>query len=330
MLTKRQNLYEVMHGGNPDRFVNQYEAFNVVMTPQMGYFAAYHPGMPPYVNDWGVTNEWPEGTPGAFPVHTPDKVVIKDITKWRDYVHAPSVKWTDEEWAPYIEMANAVDRTQEYVCPFVAPGLFEQTHHLGEIKNTLMNFYDEPEDMHDLIKYLKDYELALAEEICSHLKPDGLFHHDDWGSQLSTFMSPDMFAEFYLEPYKEVYGYYKSHGVEMIVHHADSWAATLVPYMIEMGIDVWQGAMKSNNIPELIKKYGGKITFMAGIDSADVDKPNWTQADIEKAVKEACDSCGKHYFIPNITQGLAISTFPGVYEATTAEIDRYSKIYFGK
>ena len=35
MLTKRQNLYEVMHGGNPDRFVNQYEAFNVVMTPQM-------------------------------------------------------------------------------------------------------------------------------------------------------------------------------------------------------------------------------------------------------------------------------------------------------
>ena len=32
-----------------------------------------------------------------------------------------------------------------------------------------------------------------AEEICKYLKPDGLFHHDDWGSQTSTFMSPEMF-----------------------------------------------------------------------------------------------------------------------------------------
>ena len=30
-------------------------------------------------------------------------------------------------------------------------------------------------------------------------------------------------------------------GVDVIVHHSDSYAATLVPYMIEMGIDVWQG-----------------------------------------------------------------------------------------
>ena len=27
MLTKRENLIEVMRGGTPDRFVNQYEAF---------------------------------------------------------------------------------------------------------------------------------------------------------------------------------------------------------------------------------------------------------------------------------------------------------------
>ena len=27
MLTKRQNLLETIHGGKPDRYVNQYEAF---------------------------------------------------------------------------------------------------------------------------------------------------------------------------------------------------------------------------------------------------------------------------------------------------------------
>ena len=51
----------------------------------------------------------------------------------------------------------------------------------------------------------------------------------------------DMFREYYLDAYKKVYGYYKDHGVQLIVHHSDSYAANLVPSMIEMGIDIWQG-----------------------------------------------------------------------------------------
>ena len=171
-------------------------------------------------------------------------------------------------------------------------------------------------------------ELSLAEEICSHTHPDAIFHHDDWGSQRSTFLSPAMFDDFYLDAYKQVYGYYKAHGVELIVHHSDSYAATLVPEMIEMGIDIWQGVMTSNNIPELIKTYGGKISFMGGIDAAAIDFPGWTREKVREEVRKACDECGKLYFIPGASQGLAMSTFPGVYEATTEEIAAYSKEVF--
>ena len=131
-------------------------------------------------------------------------------------------------------------------CLLWPPVFFEQCHHLGEIQTTLINLYEEPEAMHELIDYLTEFELQLAEEICTHLKPDGLFHHDDWGSQTSHFMSPAMFEEFYLPGYKKIYGYYKSHGVELIVHHSDSYAATFVPYMIDMGVDIWQGVMTTN------------------------------------------------------------------------------------
>ena len=34
------------------------------------------------------------------------------------------------------------------------------------------------------------------------------------------------------------------------------------------------------------------------------------------------------YFIPNASQGLPVSTFPGVYEALDAEIDKCSKEMF--
>jgi uroporphyrinogen-III decarboxylase len=154
------------------------------------------------------------------------------------------------------------------------------------------------------------------------MKPDGLFHHDDWGSQTSTFISPEMFKEFFLPGYKKIYGYYKDNGVDLIFHHSDSYAATLVPYMIEMGVDIWQGVMTSNNISELIKKYGGQISFMGGIDSASVDYPGWTKEKVAQEVKRACEEYGKKYFIPNASQGLAMSTFPGVYETISEEIEK--------
>lgn len=328
MLTIRQNLLETIRGGSPDRFVNQYEALAMMFNPIMMQSPTLEPGQENVKNAWGVTSSWILGTPGQFPVHTPDKIVIQDITHWQDDVHAPATVLPAAAWEPFIQQMEAIDRNEYFAAAFVAPGIFEQCHHLGEIQNTLINFYEEPEHMHDLIKYLTEWEVSQAEEICKYLKPDALFHHDDWGSQTSTFMSPDMFEEFILPAYKAIYGCYKENGVELVIHHSDSYAATLVPFMIDCGIDIWQGVMTTNNIPELIKKYGGKISFMGGIDSAKIDYEGWTREVIAKEVKRACDENGKHYFIPGASQGLAMSTYPNVYEVTSEEIAKYSVAAF--
>jgi hypothetical protein len=329
MLTAKQNMQEVIRGGKPERFVNQYEAVYLLPHPAMSHSNSPARGQMNIVNSWGITKSWPENVPGGFPVHTPDKIVVKDIEHWRDYVHAPSLKFPDEEWASFKAQYDAVDGGQVYKAAFIAPGLFEQSHHLCGMANALEYYALNPDEMHDLIRYLTDWELGLAEGICSNLKPDAVFHHDDWGSEKSTFMNPNMFAEFFLEPYKQIYGYYHDHGVELVIHHADSYAVTLVPYMIEMGIDIWQGCMKSNNVPELIEKYGGKITFMGNVDNKDVDFPGWTREDVRKAVRGACHSCGSRYFIPCITQGGPGSTFPGTYAVMCEEIDKLSEEVFG-
>jgi len=329
MLTAKQNLQEVIRGGNPDRFVNQYEAIYQMPHPYMNYENGAARGQLNVVNAWGVTSSFPSNLPGQFPVHTQDKIVVKDIEHWRDYVKAPPLKFSDEEWAACKAEYDSIDGTQAYKAASIRPGLFEHTHYLCEIVNALTYYLTNPDEMKDLIKYITDWELELAEGICSHLDPDALFHHDDWGTEISTFMSPDMFAEFFVEPYKQIYGYYKDHGVELVVHHSDSYAATLVPHMIEMGIDIWQGCMVANNIPELISKYGGKISFMGGIDNKFVDFPGCTQEVCRDVVRRTCDSFGNKYFIPCITQGGPGSVYPGTYEALTAEIDKYSAEVFG-
>lgn len=333
MLTAKENFREVVKGGNPDRIVNQYEAMQLVFDGFTMSAPLLQKGQENVVNPWGVTNSWPEGTPGQFPVHTPDKIVIKDIENWRDYVKAPSLDLPEELWDIARGMYAQVDSEKAFKAAFVAPGLFEQTHHLSEISNALMYYLTNEDEMHDLVKYLAEWELKLAELICDKLHPDMLFHHDDWGSAKSTFMSPAMFEDFFVEPYKEIYGYYKSHGVEFVVHHSDSYCATIIPAMIEMGIDVFQGCMQSNNVPELLKQYGGKISFMGNIDNMAVDFEGWNDEtcakEVERCIEECLAATGNKYFIPCITQGGPGSVYPGVYASMCDAIDKYNEKHYG-
>ncbi len=330
MLTAKENLRQTIIGGTPDRLVNQYEAINLLFHPFLLAYPLQQKGQPDAVNAWGVTMSFPENVPGQFPVHTPDKIVIKDIENWRDYVKAPPLQFPEELWNVCKGMYAGADNEKAYNAVFVAPGLFEQCHNLMRMEEALMAFYEYPDEMHELIDMLTEWELELAKGICENLHPDMLFHHDDWGSEKNSFISPAMFEEFFLEPYKKIYGYYKSHGVEFVVHHCDSYAANLVPYMIEMGIDVWQGAMYSNNVPALIEKYGDKITFMGAIDNKFVDFDGWTQEDCTNATLKVIGECaGKGHYIPCITQGGPGSLYAGTYKGIWDAIDAYNCKTYG-
>lgn len=326
MLTRKQNLLETIRHGNPDRFVNQYEAFQMVYgTPYTASAPMAQKGGPSVVNQWGVTISFPEGMPGPFPVHDEEHIVCKDIAEWKKYVKAPNVVFTPEEWAPFVAEAEKIDRDEYFVTPFVAPGVFEQCHYLQEIQNCLMNFYEEPEAMHELVDYITDWEIRYAQELCKYIKPDALFHHDDWGSGASSFISPEMFDEYFVPAYKKIYGCYRDCGVQVIVHHSDSYAANLVPSMIEIGIDIWQGVMTSNKIEELIPKYGDKITFMGGIDSATIDRVDWSRDVIASEAKRATEQYGRKSFIPCNTMGGPESIYPGVYDTLTEEIEKINQ-----
>ena len=325
MLTKKQNLMEVMKGGTPDRFVNQYEFMNLIMEVPLGVEFNYGQT---WKDHWGITWRWPEGQLGSFPVHDQEFKVLKDITEWQKYVKLPEIVTSDEAWAAAIDHANSVNRNEEYVTAFFAPGIFEMTHHLMSMEDALMALYEEPEAMHELIDALTEYELSFAKVLIEKIHPDCLFHHDDWGSQKSSFVSPDMFEEFFLPAYKKIYGFYKANGVELIVHHSDSYAANLVPFMIEMGIDIWQGAASTNDVPKLVREYGGKISFMGDLDNGVIDRGDVTREEIAKEVRRSCEACGTKYFIPCLIRGGEGSIYPGIYEAVTEEINNMSKEMF--
>jgi len=331
MLTARENFRRCITGdGKPDRFVNNYEALSLAKHLVMLHDSNPVKGGPAVVNNWGITRAYPENTPGAFPVHTPELTVCKDIEHWRDYVHAPKTDYSAEEFAQVKAMLyDSVDTTRAYKATLYVSGIFEMTHHLCSLEEALVNYIAYPDEMHDLIKYLTDYEMRVAEGICTYLQPEVIFHHDDWGTERNSFLEPAMFEDFFVDAYKQVYGYYHDHGVQFVIHHSDSYCANLVDSMIEMGIDVWQGCMHSNNVPELMKKYKGKIAFMGDIDNKSCDFPGWTNEDCRRAAVKAMEANGMEGFVPCITQGGPGSTVDGAYLALMDEVDKYNSEKFG-
>ena len=330
MLTARENMRRCIRNEGPDRYVNQYEALTMLGTPLAFHNPRPRRGEPDMVNAWGVTYSYPLNVPAGFPVHTPEKIVVKDIENWKDYVKAPPLEWPEEEWEKIIATYENADRTKSYVGTFIAPGIFEQTHHLCSIDEALLYYMINEDEMSELVKYIAEWELKYAEKICDRLHPEIIFHHDDWGSEQNSFLRPEMFDDYFLEPYKQIYGYYHDHGVEFIFHHSDSYGANIVPEMIEMGIDVWQGPMYTNPIPELVKQYGKQITFMGYIDNKFVDFDAATYDDCVKAVDKVLGEVDcLEGFIPCITQGGPGSLYIGGYEGLWQAIDEYNCKKFG-
>jgi hypothetical protein len=330
MLTIRQNFLETIRGGKPDRFVKQFEY--LTMFPRLDPIGAASPKPDEgteNLNAWGVTIAWHKGQPGAFPVHDDKHKVIHDLSKWRYTVRMPhTLDFPDDDWKPIEEKFAGIDRSQTFACYFEAPGLFENLHYLQSIDDCLANFYEEPKAMHELVDYITEYEINIAKAVCQHIHPDALFHHDDWGSSRSSFLSPAMFHEFIYPAYKKIYGTWHDLGVDIIVHHNDAYSANLVPDMIDCGINVWQGAVSNNNVPALVKEYGKYISFMGDLDNSLLDKKDWSKEEVDKEVKRAVTQNGKHYYIPCLNQGGVGSTFPGVYEEVNAVLDKYSKEMF--
>ena len=113
--------------------------------------------------------------------------------------------------------------------------------------------------------------------------------------------------------------------MKVIVHHSDSYAANLVPAMIDIGIDIWQGVMTSNKIEDLIARYGDKITFMGGIDSASIDTHDWSREKIASEARRAVSQYGRKSFIPCNTMGGPESIYPGVYDTLTEELEKINQ-----
>ena len=335
MLSAKQNFLETIKpNGNPDRLVKQFEGTVFLPGDPVNTFVrgVRTPGMPPMQDLWGTTIVWELGTPGAMPHVTEANKVVRDVTTWRDFTKVPDLIANcsaESDWSPYLEAAAKVDREDKLLMMFAPTGVFERLHFLMGFEDTFINLMTEPEAMEDLCAAIGEYRYKGMKLMTDFVKPDVLLSHDDWGSKTNLFMQPELWREYIKTNYQKSYDYLHDNGV-IIMHHCDSFCEPIIQDMLDLHIDIWQGALPQNDIPRLQKETAGHITFMGGLDAAIVDRADSTEAEIRAEVRRACDAYapGGH-FIPCITYGGPGSIYPQCDEFIDDEVTRYNAEHFG-
>ena len=328
-MTAKEIFLELLKpDGRPERQLVQYEALQMALGDPIGRYL--HEGRMPgatITDRWGTVIEWPADAPGSMPLVTEENKVIKDITRWRDHVHAPAFiphSSDSAAWESFRTKVRERAGDERLVAGFMGTGIFEQCHFLMPFQDVLTNLYDHPGEMHELIEYITEYRLAYVKHLIENLKPDVIFSHDDWGTKDALFMKPDMWREFFKEPYRRFYGYIREQGV-IAIHHADSYLAPIVEDMAEIGIQVWQGVLPENNIPELQQRLAGRMVLMGGIGAA-IDREDAGEEEVRSYMRDALRRyCPGGHFIPSITYGIAGTVYKHVDPWIDDEIRKYNE-----
>jgi len=161
-----------------------------------------------------------------------------------------------------------------------------------------------------------------------NLHPDAILSHDDWGSEHAMFMHPDTWREFFKEPFRKLYDYLHGQGV-LVVHHADSFCEPIAEDMAEIGIDIWQGVLPTNDIPGLSARLDGRMALMGGISSV-IDRADATEEEIRQEMHRVLSTYGRlRNFIPSYTYGGPGTIFPHVLPVIHEEIEKFNREQYG-
>ena len=222
---------------------------------------------PPYKKpgkDWfGL--DWIDGEAGAalMPDHQKPPM-MDDICDWREKIHFPDLDNWDWEHAVAVDKPDQCDRENKLVTLTVFAGPFERMHMLMGFENALCALLTEPEEVSAFLDALMEYKLKLIDKLAQYYKPDVLTFHDDYGTQLNLFFSPEIFRELFKPQLKKAVDRCHEHGMFFELHSCGE-VSKLIPDFVELGCDSFQG-MDIVNIPKMKAITGDKLLYQCALN----------------------------------------------------------------
>jgi uroporphyrinogen decarboxylase len=165
--------------------------------------------------------------------------------------------------------------------------LYERTWTLRGMENLMMDFYDNPDFVHQLMGRIADYNIAQVKRALE-FDIDAVYFGDDWGQQHGLQMGPDIWHEFIYPELKRMYGVVKDAGKYVFIHSCGD-VDELFDDLIDIGLDCFNPFQPEvMDVESLLSKYRGRLTFHGGL-STQQTLPYGSVSDVEEETKKLID-----------------------------------------
>jgi uroporphyrinogen decarboxylase len=144
--------------------------------------------------------------------------------------------------------------------------LWERAWTLRGIENLMMDFYDNPGFVRELLESIAEYNTSQVRRALEY-DIDAVYFGDDWGAQHGLQMGPRLWGEFILPVLRRMYGVVRRAGKFVMIHSCGD-VDELFDELIRIGLSCFN-PFQPEVMPvyELLGRYRGRLCFHGGLST---------------------------------------------------------------
>ena len=289
-LSEKENLLRTINGETPE-FV---PSARTLMRGQIMCSALTHPtgamqedGV--IRNLFGVTFV-SEETAGGGNIPKPGEFILDDIRKWRDVIKRPAIL-DDIDWEKLAkkDLENRDPEALLVVEGGISMGYFQALVSYMGFTNGLIACIEEPEEVKDLLHFLLEINLETGKNYIEYYKPEMFHGLDDIAHERSPFVSEEVYLDIFEPVWRAEVAQFKEAGL-LAHHHNCGHFEPFVPFIVDMGYNVWSPVQDSNDLVGIRERTGGKLTLCGGVSgNGFCSWPETTEEQVRAEVRRVLD-----------------------------------------
>jgi len=173
--------------------------------------------------------------------------------------------------------------------------LYERAWTMRGMENLMMDFYDHPDFVRDLLRTIADFNIAQIRKAVTY-DVDCIHFGDDWGQQIGLQMGPAVWHEFIFPELKRMYAEAHKAGKYVSIHSCGD-VDELFDDLVSIGLNCFNPFQPEvMDVESLMQKYRGRLAFFGGL-STQKTLPYGTTADVKKETRRLLELGGAGGYI---------------------------------
>jgi len=220
-----------------------------------------------------------------------------------DVAEVEAFDWPDEKYIDFTQTIAEIERTRaagQAVLSGSWSCFFHNVCDFFGMENYFVKMYTDPDVVEAVTEHVVDFYLRINEKLFQQAgdKIDMFFFGNDFGSQLDTLISPQLFDRFVMPGFQKFTDLAHKYGMKVLLHSCGS-IYRVIPRLIDAGVDALhpiQAQAAHMDAVTLSREFNGKLVFVGGVDTQQL-LPHATPQQVKEEVYRLRDLFGPNYVV---------------------------------